>query len=102
MLGCNQHAPAKLILPQKGVNEKIFFNNFHKQIEKPYVMYGDIESFTTKTEQGMKGTYQHHKASCLSYTVVDRINNTTPELKTFDNEKDFLRSVFKDASIYCT
>ena len=65
-------------------------------------MYGDIESFTTKTEQGMKGTYQHHKASCLSYTTVDRINNTTPELKTFDYEKDFLRSVFKDASIYCT
>ena len=81
MLGCNQHAPAKLILPQKGVNDKIFFNNFHKQIEKPYV-YGDIESFTTKTNRGVKGTYQHHKASCLSYTTIDRINNNTPELLT--------------------
>ena len=102
MLGCEDHKPAKLVLPQVSVNDKICFSNFHKQIAKPFVMYGDIEAFTNKSDSGFKGTYQHHKESGLCYTLIDRSTGfSKPNTHMFDNSKDFLRSIIKDACRCC-
>ena len=102
MLGCEDHQPAKLIMPEKGKNDKCFFENIHKQIAKPYVMYGDLEAYTHPDLESVKGSYQHHQHSCSCYTVIDRSAGfTKPTTKMFENLNDFLRSVFIDAEHYC-
>ena len=102
MLGCEDHQPAKLVLPEKGKNDKVLFQNIHKQIEKPFIMVGDIESYLTLEKESVKGSYQHHKVAGLSYAVIDRSNGfKKPELKIFDNAMDFLKSAIHDSGRIC-
>jgi hypothetical protein len=107
MLGCAEHQPAKLVLPCKSDEidgkDKIFFKNFKNQVQKPYIMIGDGEAYTTKTETGMKGAYQDHQASAFGYVTIDRSTEESkkPELKIFDGVSNFLKAVIKDAKHYC-
>jgi hypothetical protein len=51
----------------------------------------------------MKGAYQNHQTSCLSYTRIDRTGYgiQKPELHMFDTPIDFLRGLITDATQCC-
>ena len=63
-------------MPEEGKN-KLTFQNHHKQLPAPYIIYADFEALTTKLagpelDPTMSNTQktQHHKACSYSYIVV--------------------------------
>ena len=117
--GCDQHPSARIKLPIKGIqtrvdkdgnetkfrNDILKFKNIQNQIVKPFVMYGDLEAFTTVMPgaEVPRGTekYQHHQAADLSYCVIDR---SKPEQKTelfeCSNAVEYLESIIDQARKY--
>ena len=66
-------------LPEKG--SYIEFDKYNTKLECPFVIYGDFECLTIKSEDGIKGTYQHHKPCGFMLNVVNRIEKqSTPYL----------------------
>lgn len=105
-LGCQNHGPAKLVLPkvrEDGSQPEIKFSRYDRQIKKPFVIYADIEAYTTfsniKSAQTEK--CQHHEVAALAYCIIDEYKALYKEritYKTFNNTKDFMLSIIKDAA----
>ena len=77
--GCMAIEGQQIKLPQKG--SFIEFDKYNTKLECPFVIYGDFECLTVESEDGIKGTYQHHKPCGFMLNVVDRINKkSTPYL----------------------
>ena len=70
--GCMAIEGQQIKLPKKG--SYIEFEKYNTRLECPFVIYGDFECLTVETEDGIKGTYQHHKPCGFMLNVVDRIN----------------------------
>ena len=90
--GCMAIEGQQIKLPEKG--SYIEFDKYNTKLECPFVIYGDFECLTIKSEDGIKGTYnaksalgepkgayQHHKPCGFMLNVVNRIDKTsTPYL----------------------
>ena len=68
------HTAVRVEMPQEG---KLTFQNHHKQLPAPYVIYADFEALTTKVEgpeldptKSNTQKTQHHEACSYCYVVV--------------------------------
>ena len=75
--GCMANEVQAIEMPEEA--EKMFFKNHYKKLRCPYVIYGDFECLTTKTDEGIKGTYQEHKPSGYMLNVVNSITNESKQ-----------------------
>ena len=90
--GCLANEVQSTQMPKE--HEKMQFKNHYKKLKAPYVIYGDFECLTAKSDEGIKGTYandsepmrlkgayQHHQPSGFMLNVVNSITNEmTPYL----------------------
>ena len=75
--GCMANEVQAIEMPKE--EEKMYFKNHYKKLRCPYVIYGDFECLTTKTDEGIKGTYQEHKPSGYMLNVVNSITNESKQ-----------------------
>ena len=71
-------------MPEEG-KTKLAFQNHHKQLPAPYIIYADFEALTTKVEgpeldptKSNTQRIQHHEACSYSYIVVRCDGQTEP------------------------
>ena len=101
-------------MPEKGKN-KLTFQNHHKQLPAPFIIYADFEALTTKvegpeldpTKSNIQRT-QHHEACSFSYIVVRCDGQTEPPveyrgpnaadhlLKSLQEEESKIKGVLAD------
>ena len=74
-------------MPEEGKN-KLAFQNHHKQLPAPYIIYADFEALTTKVEgpeldptKSNTQRTQHHEACSYSYIVVRCDGQTEPPVE---------------------
>ena len=101
-------------MPEKGKN-KVFFQNHHKQLPVPFIIYADFEALTTKVEgpeldpaKSNTQRTQHHEACSYCYIVVRCDGQTEPPveyrgldaaehlLKTLQEEESKIKGVLAD------
>ena len=82
-----EQTAVRLEMPEEGKN-KITFQNHHKQLPAPYIIYADFEALTTKVEgpalDPMKSNSrktQHHEACSYCYIVVRCDGQTNPPVE---------------------
>ena len=73
-------ATAKIILPEVGSTIK--FNNIHKQLKAPFVIYADFECITEHIDDKDVGCseYQKHIPSSFCFNIVSDFANFKPVL----------------------
>ena len=83
--GCMANEVQSIEMPEE--HEKMQFKNHFKKLRCPYVIYGDFECLTAKSEEKstdlntpIKGAYQQHKPSGYMLNVV---NSLTGEMKPY-------------------
>ena len=88
-------------MPEEGKN-KLKFQNYHKQMPVPFVIYADFESLTTKIEgpeldpsKSNTQNTQHHETCGYSFIVIRCDGRTNPPMRyRGPNAADhFLRTV---------
>ena len=93
-------------IPEKGKN-KLTFQNHHKQLSAPYIIYADFEALTTKVEEpeldptkSNSQRTQHHEACSYSYIVVRCECQTEPpvEYRGPNAAEHFLESLQEEES----
>ena len=74
-------------MPEEGKN-KLTFQNHHKQLPAPYIIYANLEALTTKAEgpeldptKSNTHRTQHHEACSCSYIVVWCDGQTEPPVE---------------------
>ena len=74
----------RMEMPEEGKN-KLVFQNHHKQLPAPYIIYADFEALTTKVEgpeldptKSNTQRTQHHEACSHSYIDVRSDGKTEP------------------------
>ena len=74
-------------MPEEGKNAQAF-QNHHKQLPAPYIIYADFEALTTKVEgpeldptKSNTQRTQHHEACSYSYIVVRGDGQTEPPVE---------------------
>ena len=74
-------------MPKEGEN-KLVFQNYHKQLPAPYIIYADFEALTAKVEgsepdpaKSNTQRTQHHEACSYSYIVVRCDGHTEPPVE---------------------
>ena len=72
--GCMASEGQQTKMPDK--DTYIEFETHNTKLPCPFVIYGDFESLTTNSKNGIKGTYQEHKPCGYMLNVVSRIDNT--------------------------
>ena len=89
-------------MPEAGKNDKITFQNHHKQFLAPFVIYADFEALTTKIEgpeldPSVSSTQrtQLHETCSYCYVVVrcDGKTETPVEYRGPDASEHFLRAI---------
>ena len=89
-------------MPEVGKNDKITFQNHHKQFPAPFIIYADFEALTTKIEgpelnPSVSNTQrtQLHETCSYCYVVVrcDGKTETPVEYRGVDAAKHFLRAI---------
>ena len=87
-------------MPEKGKN-KVFFQNHHRQLPVPFIIYVDFEALTTKVEgpeldpaKSNTQRTQHHEACSYCYIVVPCDGQTEPPVgyRGPDAAEHFLKS----------
>ena len=93
-------------MPEKGKN-KVFFQNHHKQLPIPFIIYADFEALTTKVEgpeldsaKSNTQRTQHHEACSYCYIVVRCDGQTEPpvEYRGLDVAEHLLKSLQEEES----
>ncbi|KAK3784623.1 hypothetical protein RRG08_003431 [Elysia crispata] len=95
------HTAVRVEMPPEGKN-KLTFQNHHKQLPAPYIVYADFEALTTKvegpeldpTKSNIQRT-QHHLACSYCYVVVrcDGQTEAPVEYRGSDAAEHFLRAL---------
>ena len=89
-------------MPEAGKNDKLTFQNHHKQFPAPFVIYADFEALTTKIEgpeldPSVSNTQrtQLHETCSYCYVVVrcDGKTETPVEYRGPDASEHFLRAI---------
>ena len=89
-------------MPEAGKNDKLTFQNHHKQFPAPFVIYADFEALTTKIEgpeldPSVSNTQrtQLHETCSYCYVVVrcDGKTETPVEYRGPDTSEHFLRAI---------
>ena len=77
-------AAIRMEMPEEGKN-KLAFQNLHKQLPAPYIIYADFEALTAKIEgpeleptKSNTQRTQHHESCSYSYIVVRCDGQTEP------------------------
>ena len=77
----------RMEMPEEGKN-KLAFQNHHKQLSAPFIIYTDFEALTTKVEgpelDPMKSNTrktQHHEACSYCYVIVHCDGQTEPPVE---------------------
>lgn len=100
---CNSFKKQKVSLPKKGT--KLVFNNKHKQLKTPFVIYADFESILKKTDVQLMdqktGPYtvkreEHVPCSfCIKTVCIDKSLNSEPILYRGTNTEKVMKKFFK-------
>ena len=96
-------------MPKKG--NKVQFQNFHKQVPVPFVLYAVFEAITEKSDSCLPDSnksytekYQQHTASSYGYKLVCCYDDKyTKPVKTYwgeDSVERFMKKVLKEEG-YC-
>ena len=72
--GCMASEGQQTKMPDK--DTYVEFEKHNTKLPCPFVIYGDFECLSTKSNTGIKGTYQEHKPCGYMLNVVSRIDNT--------------------------
>ena len=89
-------------MPEVGKNDKITFQNYHRQFPAPFIIYADFEALTTKIEgpeldPSVSNTQrtQLHETCSYCYVVVrcDGKTETPVEYRGPDAAEHFLRAI---------
>ncbi len=75
---CKIHGPQRIKMPD---NENLKFNNIHKQLPAPVVIYADFESVLIPTGEHINKTHEHKVCSYgyfISSTIPDFPSSTSP------------------------
>ena len=89
-------------MPEAGKNDKITFQNYHRQFPAPFIIYADFEALPTKIEgpeldPSVSNTQrtQLHKTCSYCYVVVrcDGKTETPVEYRGSDASEHFLRAI---------
>ena len=92
----------RVAMPEAGKNDKITFQNYHRQFPAPFVIYADFEALTTKIEgpeldPSVSNTQrtQLHETCSYCYVVVrcDGETETPVEYRGPDASEHFLRAI---------
>ena len=98
--GINKTA-VRVEMPEKGKN-KLSFQNHHKQLPAPYIIYADFEALTTKIEgpildptKSNTQKTQHHEACSYCYVVVrcDNKSKKPVEYRGPNTVEHFLKAI---------
>ena len=98
---CSSNETVAVKMPPR--NSKLCFNNYHKQLPIPFVLYADFECFTkpmstcsSNPEDSYKYNYQKHKPSgfCLYIKGLDPKITFKPILYTKTNSTDDISAIF--------
>ena len=98
---CSSNETVAVKLPPK--NTKLCFNNYHKQLPIPFVIYADFECFTKpmssccpNPENSYSYNYQKHEPSgfCLYIKGIDPNISFKPILYTKTNSTDDIPAIF--------
>ena len=93
-------------MPEKGKN-KVFFQNHHKQLPVPFIIYADFEALSTKVEgtelypaKSNNQRMQHHEACSCCHIVVRYDGQTKPpvEYRDSDAAEHLLKSLQEEES----
>ena len=93
-------------MPEEGKN-KVTFQNHHKQLPTPFIIYGNFEALTTKVEgpeldpaKSNTQRTQHHEACSYCYFVVRCDGQTEPqvEYRGADAAEHILKSLQEEES----
>ena len=75
---CSKNGPQKIKLPKEG-NDVLYFNELHKQLKVPFVIYADFKSILLpckqeKLNEDKRVLYRKNtRASVMSYCQMSRI-----------------------------
>ncbi|KAK3737704.1 hypothetical protein RRG08_023102 [Elysia crispata] len=92
-------------MPQEGKEGKLTFQNHHKQLPAPYIIYADFEALTTKVEgpeldptKSNTQRTQHHEACSYCYVKVrcDGKTEAPVEYRGRGAAEHFLRALQKE------
>ena len=98
---CSSNETVAVKLPPQ--NTKLCFNNYHKQLPIPFVIYADFECFTKpmssccpNPENSYSYNYQKHEPSgfCLYIKGIDPNISFKPILYTKTNSSDDIPAIF--------
>ena len=98
---CSSNETVAVKMPPR--NSKLCFNNYHKQLPIPFVLYADFECFTkpmstcsSNLEDSYKYNYQKHEPSgfCLYIKGLDPKITFKPILYTKTNTTDDISAIF--------
>lgn len=99
-LDCQSNDAVKVQLP-KNDEARMEFNNMHKKIRAPYVIYADCESILTQQQVGEGATkkYQKHLPISFRYTIVDFRKHATTKYFVGENATEqFINALIEDAA----
>jgi len=101
ILYCSSNETVSVIMPPK--NKMLYFNNYHKQLPIPFVVYADFECFTKpmntcspNPEDSYTYNYQKHEPSGFCFYIKGIDPNTTfkPIIYTKNKSTDNISEIF--------
>ena len=108
---CSPHGPQKLSFPKTEEQQWVYFNHIHKQLDVPFVIYADLESFiepisSCKPNPAKPFTqeYQKHEPSGFCYLVKCTSNELSKPAKVYrgPNVVDiFFKCLFEEEQQIC-
>ncbi|XP_069109117.1 uncharacterized protein [Argopecten irradians] len=108
---CSPHGPQKLSFPKKEEQQWVKFNQIHKQLKVPFVIYADFESFvrpisTCEPDPKTSSTtrYQKHEPSGFSYMVKcssDELSKPAQVYRGPDVVDNFFKQLIQEEETIC-
>ncbi|XP_021341715.1 uncharacterized protein LOC110442433 [Mizuhopecten yessoensis] len=108
---CSPHGPQKLSFPKTEEQQWVVFNQIHKQLKVPFVIYADFESFlhpisacepNPNTSSTTK--YQKHEPSGFSYLVkcsADELSKSAQVYRGPDVVDNFFTQLIQEEEAIC-
>ena len=108
---CSSHGPQKLSFPKSEEQQWVYFNHIHKQLEVPFVIYADLESFvqpvsTCQPDPSSSSTYAYlkHEPSGYCYLVKCTSNELSKPARVYRGPNvidNFFQSLFEEEQNIC-
>ena len=108
---CSPNGPQKLSFPKTEEQQWVYFNHIHKQLDVPFVIYADLESFvepvsTCEPDPSKSSTnaYQKHEPSGFCYLVKCTSNELSKPARVYRGPNvidNFFKYLFEEEQNIC-